>query len=96
MLFRSLSVASDEVENGRPAPDLNLRAISRYSILRQKEVMPKNVMIVGDTESDMKAGQAAHAQFIVGVTTGLRTRDELLANGATHVFVSVREILTLL
>ena len=91
-----LSVASDEVESGRPAPDLNLRAISHFSILRQKQILPKNVMIVGDTESDMKAGLAAHTKFIVGVTTGLRTRDELLANGATHVFDSAREILTLL
>ena len=63
---------------------------------RQKQILPKNVMIVGDTESDMKAGLAAHTKFIVGVTTGLRTRDELLANGATHVFDSAREILTLL
>jgi phosphonatase-like hydrolase len=90
-----LSVASDEVDNGRPAPDLILRSITRYETLRQKTISSDSIIVVGDTESDMKAAYAARAKFIVGVTSGAHTQDELLANGATHVFKSAPEIVTL-
>ena len=59
------SVTSDEVERGRPYPDLIFKAMALTNI---NDV--KNVAKVGDTASDMQEGNAAGCGWVIGVTTG--------------------------
>ncbi len=90
-----LSVASDEVAAGRPAPDMILRSIDLYRNLSNQEIEPSNVMVVGDTQSDMQSGVAAGARYIVGVTSGAHDEVQLQAAGATHIFDGAAQLLTL-
>ncbi len=90
-----LSVASDEVAAGRPAPDMILRSIDLYRNLSNQEIEPSNVMVVGDTQSDMQSGVAAGARYIVGVTSGAHDELQLKTAGATHVFDGAAQLLTL-
>ncbi len=83
-----VSVASDEVDNGRPAPDLIYKSISRYEELMHKKIELDHVMVIGDTDSDIKSGVAAGARYVVGVLTGAHPKSELQANGATHIVSS--------
>lgn len=90
-----LSVASDEVAAGRPAPDMILCSIDLYRNLSNQEIEPSNVMVVGDTQSDMQSGVAAGARYIVGVTSGAHDELQLKTAGATHVFDGAAQLLTL-
>ncbi len=90
-----LSVASDEVAAGRPAPDMILRSIDLYRNLSNQEIEPSNVMVVGDTQSDMQSGVAAGVRYIVGVTSGAHDELQLKTAGATHVFDGAAQLLTL-
>lgn len=51
-------VTSDQIEKGKPAPDIVFEACKRLG------VKPSNVVLVGDTESDVKAGHAAGCKVI--------------------------------
>ncbi|MEI6038402.1 MAG: HAD hydrolase-like protein [Actinomycetes bacterium] len=90
-----LSVASDEVAAGRPAPDMIMRSIDLYRNLSNEEIEPNNVIVVGDTASDMQSGVLAGARYIVGVTSGAHDIDQLKSAGATHILSSATELLTL-
>ena len=90
-----LSVASDEVAAGRPAPDMIFRSIDLYRNLSNEEIEPSNVIVVGDTQSDMESGVAAGVRFVVGVTSGAHNENQLREAGATNVFPGISELLTL-
>mgnify|MGYP000039923694 CR=1 FL=1 len=90
-----LSVASDEVAAGRPAPDMIFRSIDLYRNLSNQDVEPSNVMVVGDTQSDMESGVAAGARYVVGVTSGAHNETQLRSAGATNVFSGALELLSL-
>src|SRR5436189_161649 len=66
-----VTVSSDEVAQGRPAPDLIYRAMQRTGITEASRVAK-----VGDTPSDLQEGQAAGCGWIIGVTAGSHTQDE--------------------
>lgn len=76
---------------GRPAPDLNLTAL-----IRTGASAVAALAVVGDTESDARSGVAAGAGLVVGVLTGARSRDGLLAAGADEVLESVAGLPALL
>lgn len=67
-----ISIASDEVDRGRPHPDL-----IHYAMARARVVEPGAVAKVGDTPADLLQGQAARCGLVVGVTYGTHTRTEL-------------------
>jgi phosphoglycolate phosphatase-like HAD superfamily hydrolase len=67
-----VTVASDEVEHGRPHPDLIQRAMERLGV-REPAVVAK----IGDTPSDMLQGRAARCGLVVGVTYGTHSRTQL-------------------
>jgi HAD superfamily hydrolase (TIGR01509 family) len=46
-------VTSDDVQNAKPDPEIVFKACERLG------VKPNNVLLVGDTDSDVKAGKAA-------------------------------------
>jgi phosphoglycolate phosphatase-like HAD superfamily hydrolase len=88
-----VSVAASEVAYGRPAPDMVLSSMEQYSLKAGIEISPLDVAVVGDTPSDMGSGQFAHAAFVVGVTSGNSSKDELFSAGATQVLSFATQLL---
>lgn len=82
------SVCSDEVEHGRPAPDMGYKIMEMLGLDKENTVVAK----VGDTLSDIGEGQALGCEYIIGVESGAFPKEELLAGGATHVVPSVKEV----
>lgn len=80
-------VASDEVEKGRPYPDLLLEAMRRTGVSDASRVAK-----VGDTPSDIGEGVSAGCGWVIGVTEGTHSRDQLEGLGATHLVGSVVEV----
>lgn len=82
-----VSVASDEVMRGRPAPDLILLAMELSGVSD-----PRRVGVVGDTPSDLQAGTAASCRFVVGIGHGSHTLAELARAPHTHLVPSLRSL----
>lgn len=55
-------VTSDDVQNAKPDPEIVFNACKRL------HVNPKTVILVGDTQSDVQAGQAAGC-IVIGLNT---------------------------
>ncbi len=85
------SITSDEVPRGRPFPDMIFKAMA---LTRVFEV--NHVAKVGDTASDMQQGTAAACRWVIGVTSGAYTREELTKEKHTHLIHSISEILPIL
>jgi phosphonatase-like hydrolase len=81
------TVASDEVERGRPYADLAIKAMELTGVRD-----PKLVAKVGDTPSDLQEGTAAGCQLVIGVTNGSHTREQLATHPHTHLIASLKEL----
>lgn len=81
------SITSDEVAQGRPHPDLIYRAMELTGV---KDV--KKVAKVGDTMSDLEEGTAAGCGWVIGVTSGSYTQEELAAGPHTHLIHQLHEL----
>lgn len=79
-------VCLDDVQNGRPAPDLIHRAMEQAGVTDARQVAA-----VGDTTLDLEAGQRAGAGWNVGVLSGAHDRARLERAPHTHLFESVVE-----
>ncbi|WP_306350430.1 HAD hydrolase-like protein [Flavobacterium sp. '19STA2R22 D10 B1'] len=66
------SIASDEVENGRPAPDMIFKAMKLLNISDSKKVIN-----IGDTPSDLQSGKNANVLLSLGVINGTHTVEQL-------------------
>ena len=55
-----------------------------------------HVAKVGDTASDMQEGTAAGCKWVIGITSGAYTREELTKEKHTHLVHSIPEILSVL
>lgn len=84
------SVTSDEVENGRPYPDLIFEAMKRTGVTDITRVAK-----VGDTPSDMQEGTRAGCTWVVGITSGAFAKEELEREPHTHLISSIEELLPL-
>jgi phosphonatase-like hydrolase len=84
-------VCGDEVSTGRPSPAMIQEAMRRTGV-----AAPAAVMAVGDTVLDLQAAAAAHAGWIVGVTSGAHDRARLSGAPHTHIVGSVAEVCDLL
>src|SRR5215471_8805113 len=82
------TVTSDEVEHGRPKPDMIWRAMELTGVPD-----PARVAKVGDTPSDLHEGDAAGCSLVVGVTSGSHTEDELARHPHTHLIDSLVDLL---
>jgi phosphonatase-like hydrolase len=85
------SVTSDEVAKGRPYPDMIFRAMELTGVTDVESVAK-----VGDTLSDLEEGTAAGCGWVIGVTTGAYTKEELLKGPHTHLVHQLTEILPIL
>ncbi len=83
-----LVVTSDEVERGRPHPDMIFKAMQQLGISDAKSVGK-----IGDTIADVEEGLNAGCGMSAGITTGAQTAEELWSAKATHVFDSLEEVL---
>ena len=79
------SVASDEVDHGRPAPDLIFELMRRTGF---RDV--SCVGAAGDTPSDLLAASAAGCGIVVGVGTGSHRLVQLRAAPHTHLVDDLR------
>jgi phosphonatase-like hydrolase len=70
--FIDVSIASDEVEKGRPEPFMIYRAMEKLGIDEKKAVIN-----VGDTPSDLQSGKKAGVRLSLGVTNGTHTHEQL-------------------
>jgi len=86
-----VNITSSDVEHGRPAPDMILRAMEKTGV-----TAPSEVMIVGDTPLDLQAGSNAGVAGVVGVLTGAHSEDRLRREPHTHIIASVADLPTLL
>ncbi len=85
------SVTSDEVANGRPYPDMIYKAMELTGVTDIASVAK-----VGDTMSDIQQGTTAGCPWVIGVTTGAYTHDELQKGPHTHLVQNLVEILPIL
>ncbi len=74
------SITSDEVENGRPYPDMIFKTMEKLNISDSSLVAK-----VGDTISDLEQGKNANCGLVIGVTTGTYSFDEL--SGFPHNYI---------
>lgn len=86
-----VSITSDEVENGRPYPDMIYKAMKKTGVEDVKKVAK-----VGDTASDMQQGMEAGCKYVIGVTTGNYSEEELKNYEHTHLIAQLPEILDIL
>jgi len=82
-----VSITSDEVPHGRPYPDMIFRAMELLNITDVA-----NVAKVGDTVSDLMEGTSAGCRFVIGITTGAYTREELSRSESTHLIDEITEV----
>lgn len=84
-------IASDEVKEGRPFPDMINTLKERLRIGDKDKVMK-----VGDTVVDIQEAQNAGCDYIVAVTTGATLRKELEKYRPTYIVDCLSEIPALL
>jgi phosphonatase-like hydrolase len=90
-LHYDLLVTSSEVNNGRPAPDMILKAMNMLGLKDADKVVK-----IGDSCADILEGHAAHCGVVVGITTGAQQRDELKKTKPHYIIDSLYEIPDLL
>ena len=66
------TVASDEVERGRPHPDMIHHLMKQLGVRNSKCVVK-----IGDTPEDLLEGNNAACGLVIGVTKGSHTREQL-------------------
>jgi len=82
-------VGREDVENRKPHPEPILRCLSHL------QLDPHEVVYIGDSIIDIRAGKAAGAPT-VGVLTGTSPRDILHQEDPDHILESVAELLHIL
>ncbi len=82
------SITSDEVENGRPHPDMIFKAMKLANVTDAKRVAK-----VGDTLSDLGEGTSAGCGYVIGITSGAFTYEQLKAAPHTHIIHHIPEVL---
>ncbi|MCG5215536.1 HAD family hydrolase [Streptosporangium soli] len=81
-----LALSPEDAGRGRPWPDMVLTAVLRLGIDDVRQVA-----VAGDAESDMLCGSRAGASAVVGVLTGVHSKERLLRGGATHIVDSIAD-----
>ena len=79
-------VCGDDVSEGRPGPLLIFRAMERTNVQSVHQVVN-----VGDTTFDLRAGHNAGVRWNVGVLTGAHDRETLSQAPHTHLVESIAQ-----
>ncbi|MBN2150582.1 MAG: HAD family phosphatase [Candidatus Lokiarchaeota archaeon] len=83
-------VGLEDITNGKPDPEIIFKSCGRLGLA------PSSCIVVGDTEYDVKAGNAAGCSTIAVLTGENFTREQLVAAGATIVIPTIADLLPLL
>jgi len=86
-----IMVASDDVKNGRPYPDMIDLMKAKLNILPADEVVK-----IGDTEVDINEGIKAGCKYVIGITTGAFQRHELEPYHPTHIIDNLSEVIAII
>lgn len=86
-----IMVASDDVKNGRPYPDMIHKMKADLHLLPADEIVK-----IGDTEVDVNEGINAGCKYVVGITTGAFTREELEPHHPTHIIDDISELIAII
>lgn len=86
-----ITVTPEEAGRGRPHPDMLNFAVTKLGIGDTREII-----VIGDTASDIQAGLAFGANHVIGVLSGAHTREVLEFAGATSVINSVADLPSLI
>ena len=86
-----ITVTPEEAGRGRPHPDMLNFAVTQLGIGDTREII-----VIGDTASDIQAGLAFGANRVIGVLSGAHTREVLEFAGATSVINSVANLPSLI
>jgi len=84
-------LGSDEVEQGRPYPFMIQNMMARAGISD-----PQQVAKVGDTEVDIREGQNAACKYVIGITTGSFTHNELEEYSPTHIIDNIAQVIQII
>jgi len=84
-------IGSDEVELGRPHPFMIEKIMQEAGITD-----PQAVAKVGDTEVDVREGHSVGCKYVIGVTTGIFTREELEEYHPTHIIDNIADVLDII
>ncbi len=89
-----VSVTPSEIYNneGRPAPYMIQKAMYKLGIKN-----PQQVIVIGDTPSDLEAGINAHCFWSLGVTNGTHTKEQLEKypnHGLLNSLIELKEKIT--
>lgn len=84
-------ICSDEVPAGRPDPAMIHHLMQSAGITD-----PAEVAKVGDTEVDIREGQNVGCRYIIAVTTGAFTREELEPYKPTHIIDDIADVLNII
>ena len=82
-----ISVASDEVEKGRPAPDMILYCMNKLGIEKSS-----SVIAVGDTPSDIGSGKSANCARMISLSNGTHRSDQLLHFGPDIILEGMHQL----
>ena len=80
-------VCADDVQRGRPHPDMIELAMQRCGIND-----PKNVAKIGDSGIDIEEGKNAGCGLTFGITTGAQLREQLLLATPNAILSSLKEL----
>jgi len=78
------SLASDEVAQGRPAPDMIFKAMKLLGVSDANAVIN-----IGDTPSDIQSGKNAGCRFSFCLTNGTHTSEQLAPHEPDKAFASM-------
>ena len=84
-------IASDEVEEGRPNPSMINELMIRSGVTDSKDVVK-----IGDTTVDIEEGINAGCAYVIAVTTGAATRNQLADYHPTHIIDDLSELTAIL
>ncbi len=85
------TITSDEVEQGRPHPDMIHKAMQAFDLFH-----PKQVAKVGDAMIDIEEGKTVGCGLVLGVTTGAHSREQLTSAQPDGVIDRLEALLEML
>lgn len=84
-------VTADDVKNGRPKPDMIVKAMQVLGIHDANKVLK-----TGDSIIDIEEGKNAQCGLTIGVTTGAHTKEQLATANPTYILNSLAELTDIL
>ncbi|MCC5938210.1 MAG: phosphonatase-like hydrolase [Lunatimonas sp.] len=80
-------VTSDDVDHGRPAPDMIFKAMELTGLNS-----PSSVLKAGDSCIDIEEGKNANCGLTIGVLTGAQTREQLSLASPDYILESLADL----